>query len=189
MRCLQYLIQMSWNFTFNLQHQKDSTVRMCVGENLYLKITIFLGDCKVKNALKNNVCCLEFCNTEPSTAKKLQQRVHQEWFFHISMSDETQEIRKWNDRFEKIIENLKFPAKAKPGCHLKSNNVSEKIIIFQLPFHQKTYLCLWRHYLASCRNQKAVERVNVSVTRVDKVRQPIKRIISLQLCLKVFSGD
>ena len=40
------------------------------------------------------------------------------------------------------LEGMKFSAKANPECHLKSNNVSEKIIIFQLPFHQKTHLCL-----------------------------------------------
>ena len=47
-----------------------------------------------------------------------------------------------SDGFEEMVANLKFPAKANPECHLKSNNVSEKIIIFQLPFHQKTHLCL-----------------------------------------------
>ena len=46
-----------------------------------------------------------------------------------------------SDGFEEMIANLKFPAKANPQCHLKSNNVSKKIIIFQLSLHQKTPLC------------------------------------------------
>ena len=46
-----------------------------------------------------------------------------------------------SDGFEERIANLKFPAKENPECHLKSNNVSKKIIIFQLCFHQKTPLC------------------------------------------------
>ena len=47
-----------------------------------------------------------------------------------------------SDGFEEMIANLKFPAKANPKSHLKSNDVSKKIIIFQLSFHQKTHLCL-----------------------------------------------
>ena len=46
-----------------------------------------------------------------------------------------------SDGFEEMVANLKFPAKANAECHLKSNNVSKKIIIFQLSFYQKTRLC------------------------------------------------
>ena len=59
------------------------------------------------------------------------------------MSDENvRKLESESDGFEEMVANLKFPAKANAECHLKSNNVSEKIIIFQLPFHQKTHLCL-----------------------------------------------
>ena len=85
-------------------------------------------------------------------------------------------LERESDGFEERMANLKFPAKANAECHLKSNNVSKKIIIFQLSFYQMTRLCLCCLYLASCKDQKAVERVNVSGTCVDKVRQQIKRI-------------
>ena len=159
---------------------------MCGGKFIfenYGVISLRRVVCKVKNALKNNVCCLEFCNTDPSMAKNYNKEYIKNDFSLYPCQMKLRKIESKSDRLEGMIANFKFPAKANTECHLKSNNVSEKIIIFQLPFHQKTHLCLWRHYLASCKNQKAVERVNVSVTRVDKIRQPIKRITFLPLCL------
>ena len=43
------------------------------------------------------------------------------------MSDENvRKLESESDGFEEMVANLKFPAKANPECHLKSNNVGKK---------------------------------------------------------------
>ena len=54
------------------------------------------GVCKVKNAVKNNVYFLEFCNTDPSMAKKTTTKSISRMIFpYIHVRWKCQEIRKW----------------------------------------------------------------------------------------------
>ena len=88
-------------------------------------IALCTGVCKVINAVQNNVCRLEFCNTDPSLAKNYKKEYIRNDFSLYPCQMKLRKLESESDGLEERIANLKFPAKANPECHVKSNNVSE----------------------------------------------------------------